>query len=105
MMFRKRSKKRRLTEIINQQMDIQKRRNKEEIGKRHLVLVEGTSKRSEEQVNGRTDTNKMVVFDRKDFQQGDYVEVEITDSTSATLIATPIRKTTITEYYGAAIEA
>lgn len=98
-------KKRRLTEIINQQMDIQKRRNKEEIGKRHLVLVEGTSKRSEEQVNGRTDTNKMVVFDRKDFQQGDYVEVEITDSTSATLIATPIRKTTITEYYGAAIEA
>ena len=42
-------KKRRLTEIINQQMDIQKRRNKEEIGKRHLVLVEGTSKRSEEQ--------------------------------------------------------
>jgi tRNA-2-methylthio-N6-dimethylallyladenosine synthase len=98
-------KKRRLTEIINQQMEIQKERNTHEIGKRHLVLVEGTSKRSDEQMSGRTDTNKMVIFDRKDFQKGDYVEVEITDSTSATLKATPIRKTTIVEYYGAAVEA
>ena len=97
-------KKRRLTEIINQQMNIQKERNKLEVGKRHLVLVEGTSKRSEEQMSGRTDTNKMVIFDRKDFKKGDYVEVEITDSTSATLRATPIRKTTIVEYYGAAVE-
>jgi len=98
-------KKRRLTEIINQQMDIQKERNKLEVGKRHLVLVEGTSKRSDEQLSGRTDTNKMVIFDRKDFEKGDYVEVEITDSTSATLRAIPIRKTTITEYYGVAVEA
>ncbi len=98
-------KKRRLTEIITQQMEIQKQRNTQEIGKRHLVLVEGTSKRSEEQMSGRTDTNKMVIFDRKDFQKGDYVEVEITDSTSATLKATPIRKTTLVEYYGAAVEA
>ena len=98
-------KKRRLSEIINQQMDIQKQRNLEEIGKRHLVLVEGTSKRSDEQLHGRTDTNKMVVLDRKDFEPGDYVEVEITDSTSATLKAKPIRKTTITEFYGAAVEA
>ena len=98
-------KKRRLSEIINQQMEIQKERNIDEIGKRHLVLVEGTSKRSEEQMSGRTDTNKMVVFDREDFQKGDYVEVEITGSSSATLQAKPIRKTTLVEYSGAAVEA
>ena len=98
-------KKRRLTEIINQQMEIQKERNLLEIGKRHLVLVEGTSKRSETQVSGRTDTNKMVVFDREDYQKGDYVEVEITDSTSATLLGNPIRKSSIVEFYGAAVEA
>ena len=98
-------KKRRLTEIITQQMNIQKERNILEVGKRHLVLVEGTSKRSEEQMSGRTDTNKMVIFDRMNFQKGDYIEVEITDSTSATLKATPIRKTTLVEYYGAAVEA
>lgn len=98
-------KKRRLSEIINQQMDIQKKRNILEKGNRHLVLVEGTSKRSDEQMSGRSDTNKIVIFDRKDFQKGDYVEVEITDSTSATLKATPIRKTTLVEYYGAAVEA
>lgn len=98
-------KKRRLTEIINQQMDIQKQRNLKEIGNRHLVLVEGTSKRSEEQMSGRSDTNKIVIFDRMDFKKGDYVEVEITDSTSATLKAKPIRKTTLVEYYGVAVEA
>lgn len=98
-------KKRRLTEIINQQMEIQKIRNQSEIGRRHLVLVEGTSKRSEEQLCGRTDTNKIVVFDRMDFEKGDYVEVEITDTTSATLKARPIRKSSITEFFGAEVEA
>jgi tRNA-2-methylthio-N6-dimethylallyladenosine synthase len=98
-------KKRRLTEIINQQMDIQKQRNVHEIGQRHLVLVEGTSKRSDEQMSGRSDTNKIVIFDRMDFEKGDYVEVEITDSTSATLKAKPIRKTTLVDYYGVAVEA
>ena len=59
--------KRRLSEIISQQMSIQHRRNQDEIGQRHVVLVEGTSKRSERQMSGRTDTNKIAVFDRKDF--------------------------------------
>ena len=98
-------KKRRLTEIINQQMEIQKQRNLLEVGKRHLVLVEGTSKRSEEQMSGRSDTNKIVIFDRKNFKKGDYVEVEITDSTSATLKAKPIRKISLVEFYGASVEA
>lgn len=92
-------KKRRLSEIIEQQMNIQEENNKREIGKRHLVLVEGESKRSSEQLSGRTDTNKMVVFDRKDFQKGDYVEVEITDCTSATLMAKPVKKCSIQEFY------
>lgn len=98
-------KKCRLTEIINQQMEIQKQRNLLEVGKRHLVLVEGTSKRSEEQMSGRSDTNKIVIFDRKNFKKGDYVEVEITDSTSATLKAKPIRKISLVEFYGASVEA
>ena len=98
-------KKRRLSEIISQQMSIQHRRNQDEIGQRHVVLVEGTSKRSEQQMSGRTDTNKIAVFDRKDFKKGDYVEVEITEATSATLIAKPIAKTSLEEYYSAALEA
>jgi len=98
-------KKKRLSEIINQQRNIQLERNKKEHGQRHLVLVEGTSKRSDEQMSGRSDTNKIVIFDRQDFEKGDYVEVEIIDSTSATLLAAPIRKTTLLEYYGAAVVA
>jgi len=98
-------KKRRLSEIISQQMDIQEIRNREEIGNRHLVLVEKTSKKSDEQMSGRTDTNKICVFDRKDFEPGDYVEVEITDCTSATLLAKPIKKSSIAEFFGVAVEA
>lgn len=98
-------KKRRLSEIITQQMNIQGERNKNEIGERHLVLVEGTSKKSEEQMSGRTDTNKICVFDRRDFEPGDYVEVEVTDCTSATLLAKPIKKSSISEFFGVAVEA
>lgn len=91
-------KKRRLTEIIEQQMNIQEELNKKEIGKRHLVLVEGPSKRSDEQLCGRTDTNKMVVFDRENFQKGDYVEVAIQDCTSATLLGEAVQKSSIAEF-------
>jgi tRNA-2-methylthio-N6-dimethylallyladenosine synthase len=98
-------KKRRLSEIISQQMSIQHRRNHDEIGHRHVVLVEGTSKRSEQQMSGRTDTNKIAVFDRNDFEKGDYVEVEITGATSATLIAKPIATTSLRAYYSAVLEA
>lgn len=92
-------KKRRLSQIIEQQMNIQEEINKREIGKRHLVLIEGTSKRSEEQLAGRTDTNKMVIIDRQDYQKGEYVEAEITGSTSATLFANPIRRSSVAEFY------
>lgn len=91
-------KKRRLSEIITQQMNIQEELNKKEIGRRHLVLIEGPSKRSDKQLCGRTDTNKMTVFDRGDLQKGDYAEVVITDCTSATLKADVIKKSSIREF-------
>lgn len=98
-------KKRRLSEIIEQQMNIQEELNKKEVGKRHLVLAEGTSKRSDEQLCGRTDTNKMTIFNRGNLQKGDYVEVEITDCTSATLFGKVIRKSSIDEFSKRAIPA
>lgn len=90
-------KKRRLSEIITLQTGIAHTRNQAEIGRVHTVLVEGTSKRSDAQLCGRTDTNKMVVFDRQDHVPGTYVRVRITDSTSATLIGVPLYATTPTE--------
>jgi tRNA-2-methylthio-N6-dimethylallyladenosine synthase len=92
-------KKRRLSEIISQQMEIQEKRNKNEIGNVHLVLAEGKSKKSDQQLSGRSDTNKMVVFDKEHYQKGDYVAVEIRKCTSATLIGKPIYKTTTQEFF------
>ncbi|NNF04278.1 MAG: tRNA (N6-isopentenyl adenosine(37)-C2)-methylthiotransferase MiaB [Rhodothermales bacterium] len=83
-------KKRRLSEIIALQSRISLEGNRTEIGREHVVLVEGPSKRSDEQLSGRTDTNKMCVFDRRDFERGDYVRVRVTDCTSATLLAEPM---------------
>lgn len=80
-------KKRRLSEIIQVQTGIALERNREEIGRWHRVLVEGPSKRSDLQLAGRTDTNKMAIFDRKEFKKGEYVDVRIVDCTSATLLA------------------
>ncbi len=90
-------KKRRLQEIIALQTRISLENNRKEIGRVHTVLVEGPSKRSPEQLCGRTDTNKMVVFDRQDFRPGEYVRVRITDCTSATLLGEPLGRTTLAE--------
>ena len=84
-------KKQRLTEIITLQQTISLENNQKEIGQHHTVLVEGPSKRSDAQLCGRTDTNKMVVFDRRSFQKGQYVKVQITGCTSATLMGTPLQ--------------
>jgi tRNA-2-methylthio-N6-dimethylallyladenosine synthase len=78
-------KKRRLSEIIALQTRISDENNRNELGRVHVVLVEGPSKRSEDQLCGRTDTNKMVVFDRSAHGAGETLRVRITDSTSATL--------------------
>lgn len=78
-------KKRRLTEIIELQTRISLETNRADVGSVHEVLVEGFSRRSDAQVAGRTDTNKMVVFDRGSWRPGDRARVRITGCTSATL--------------------
>jgi tRNA-2-methylthio-N6-dimethylallyladenosine synthase len=90
-------KQRRLEEIITLQRSISEVRNANEIGRQHTVLVEGPSKKSDAQLCGRTDTNKMVVFDREDYEKGEYVNVRITDATSATLIGEALGRTTLQE--------
>ena len=81
----------RLTEIINLQNRLSEQSNKRDVGKEFEVLVEGTSKRSEEQLSGRTSQNKMVVFDRGDHKIGDYVRVRITGCSSATLFGEEVK--------------
>ena len=85
-------KKRRLTEIINLQQKHSLERNQACVGKSYEVLIEGTSKRSEHDWYGRTSHNTVVVFPKGDEKPGDFVEVEIHDCTTATLLGT--RKTT-----------
>jgi tRNA-2-methylthio-N6-dimethylallyladenosine synthase len=79
-------KKRRLSEIIALQQEISLERNRSELGSIQRVLIEGPSKRSTEQLAGRTDGNKMVVFDAAGRDRGEYVDVRIEDCTSATLM-------------------
>lgn len=76
---------RRLNELIALQTEISAQQNKKDEGKEFDVLVEGFSKRSREQLCGRTEQNKMVVFDKGNHHIGETVRVRITGSTSATL--------------------
>jgi len=78
-------KLRRLNELIMVQNENSARANHAEVGNVREVLVEGPSKRSREQLCGRTEQNKMVVFDKGNHHIGEYVKVRITGSTSATL--------------------
>ena len=76
----------RLTEVIDLQRSNSAVKNKAQIGRIHKVLVEGTSKRSDEHMSGRNDHNTKVVFPTGDSKKGDYVMVKITDCTTATLL-------------------
>lgn len=76
---------RRLNELIALQTEISAQQNKKDEGKELEVLVEGFSKRSRSQLCGRTEQNKMVVFDKGNHHIGETVRVKITNSTSATL--------------------
>lgn len=80
----------RLTEVINLQNELSLASNRRDVGRHFEVLVEGRSKRSEEEVYGRTSQNKVVIFPRMNFLPGDYVHVLVTDCSSATLIGTPL---------------
>ena len=79
-------KLRRLAELIELQTRLSAEQNKKDEGKTFDVLVEGYSKRSREQLCGRTEQNKMVVFDKQGHHIGETVRVRITGSTSATLL-------------------
>ena len=77
---------RRLNELIALQTEISAQQNKKDEGKEFDVLVESFSKRSRKQLCGRTEQNKMVVFDKVGHHIGETVRVKITSSTSATLL-------------------
>ena len=78
-------KVRRLNELIALQNELSLENNRRCIGRTFEVLIEGTSKRSREQLFGRTEQNRVVVFDRGKHHPGEYVNVRITEASSATL--------------------
>lgn len=75
----------RLNEMIALQNELSAESYRKDIGNTYEVLVEGFSKRSREQLFGRTQQNKVVVFDKGNHHIGDFVKVKITESSSATL--------------------
>ncbi len=79
-------KLRRLNEVIQLQNDLSAQSNLRDVGKEFDVLVEGYSKRSRQQLCGRTEQGKMVVFDKGGHHPSEIVRVRITSSTAATLI-------------------
>jgi len=107
-------KQRRLREVIDTYTQGAKEANEAELGRAHLVLVEGLSKKSEGEWIGRTDTNKRVVFERTrlpaaldaqrpsshvDLAPGDYVAVRVSEAISAnTLRAVPLARSSIGEF-------
>jgi tRNA-2-methylthio-N6-dimethylallyladenosine synthase len=76
----------RLTEMIAFQNKLSARSKKQDVGKTFEVLVEGFSKRSDDYLSGRTSQNKVVVFPANGHKKGEYVNVKIERSTSATLV-------------------
>ncbi|MBW8683227.1 tRNA (N6-isopentenyl adenosine(37)-C2)-methylthiotransferase MiaB [Chitinophaga rhizophila] len=81
-------KKRRLAEVVELHRGQSLRSMQQDVGKTFKVLIEGTSKRSEDQLFGRTDHNKVVVFPKEDFRKGEYVWVKVDDCTAGTLLGT-----------------
>ena len=79
-------KLRRLDEIISLQNEIANQSNQNDIGKTFEVMVEGFSKRSKEQLFGRTSQNKVVIFPREGRKIGEFIHVKILSASSATLI-------------------
>lgn len=79
-------KKRRLQEIIDKQADHSSHRNKLDIGKTFKVLIEGTSRRSDDFLQGRNSANKVVVFPKENYNKGQYVNVWVESCTGATLM-------------------
>ena len=80
-------KKRRLQEIVDAQQEVALQHNLKDIGKTFKVLIEGTSKKSEDDFKGRNSQNKVMIFPKMEgVQSGDYVNVKVHNCTSATLL-------------------
>lgn len=83
-------KGRRLQEIIDLQLELSRQSNERDMGKEFVVLVEGVSKKSREQLFGRNEQNKVMIFDKKNYRLGQFVKVKVTSFTSATLLGEPV---------------
>ncbi len=79
-------KTRRLEEVIALQGELSMESNRRDIGKTFRILVEGASKRSDDQLFGRNSQNKVIIFPKGDQKVGDYVDVVVKDCTPATLL-------------------
>lgn len=91
-------KQRRLAEIIEIQQRISAERNQKLVGTIQRVLAEGFSKRSDNDLSGRSDQNKVVIFPKENFKKGDYVNVLITETTSATLRGKALIEEDVVQY-------
>ena len=85
-------KSRRLTEIVALQRRHGAESNKKDIGKQFEVLIEGLSRKSDQDYSGRNSQNKMIVFPKNGSQPGEYTQVEVKTCTSGTLIGAPLTK-------------
>jgi tRNA-2-methylthio-N6-dimethylallyladenosine synthase len=85
-------KTRRLTEIIELQGKLAEESKIKDVGRCFEVLIEGESKKSSNEFFGRTSQNKVVVFPRENYKIGDYVFVEVTSCTPATLIGRIVKE-------------
>ena len=83
-------KSKRLQEIIDLQLELSRESNEKDLGKEFEILIEGFSKRSREQLFGRNEQNKVVIFDKKNYMIGQFAKVVITGFTSATLFGEAI---------------
>ena len=84
-------KKRRLQEVIRLQAQVSHEHNKQDIGKTFKVLIEGDSKRSDQDFKGRNSQNKMIIFPKVEgYKPGEYCYVKVSDVTSATLRGTMV---------------
>lgn len=79
-------KTKRLEEIIALQQQLSLESNQQDVGKTFEVLIEGVSKRSDEQLFGRTSQNKVAIFPRGNHKKGEYIHVRILSCTAATLV-------------------
>ena len=86
-------KKRRLQEVVDTQMKISQQVNKADIGKTFKVLIEGNSKRSDQEFKGRNSQNKMINFPKQEgLKAGEYTWVKVTDATSGSLRGVIVEK-------------